>query len=202
MKEVVKCVIPVELQRFFANPPLRINESRTIYDAVLMATIEAIDPRDAYEWLLAKDLVDLTWQIRGVAKDKADMVNATWKEALRMLLETLLDGDPQERRCVAQARAQEFFTEKGREWVVTFLADHQLTDDAIAAQAAALRLPELDIMDRQMERARLARMAIARDLLHHRVAGSWKRPDDVVAIVDARASPVPLDPPAQDARVQ
>jgi hypothetical protein len=61
-----------------------------------------------------------------------------------------------------------------------------------------LRLPELEVFDRQLERARVTRMAIARDLEHHRAAGSWKRPDELLQIVDAKAGSIPLDPSDND----
>src|ERR1700730_11835516 len=56
-------------------------------------------------------------------------------------------------RRAAQEHAEAYFTEEGRASVETILARHELTQDAIAAQAMAIRLPELDIIDRQMERA-------------------------------------------------
>jgi hypothetical protein len=200
MNEVAtKYTIPAELQRFFEKPPILINESRRDYDQVLWSTIEAIEPKNTFEWILLKDLVDLTWEIRRLGKDKAALTNMTWKEALRMILESLLDGDPEERRRVAQERANAYFTEEGRAWVMTFLRTHELTEDAIAAQAMTLRLPELEIFDRQTERARVTRMAIARDIQHHRVAGSWKRPDDLLAIVDAKATSIPLSPSSDHA---
>jgi hypothetical protein len=188
------CAIPANLISFFAHPPIRIGEDRHAYELVLTSTIETIEPKNALEWLWLKDLVDLTWEIRRSGKDKAAIVNVTWTEACRKILESFLDGDSQTRRSEAQARADKYFTEAGREWVLDFLAQHGLREDAIAAQAAALRLLELDMIDRQMERARLVRMAIARDILHHRANGLWRRPDDVLAIVDAKASLVPLDP--------
>jgi hypothetical protein len=126
-------------------------------------------------------------------------VNLTWKEALRMIIESLWEDEPGESRRVAQERADAYFRSEGdRNWVVKFLAKRKLTEDAIAAQAATLRLPELEIIDRQLERAQVTRMAIARDLEHHRAAGSWKRPDELLQIVDAKAGSIPLDPSDND----
>jgi hypothetical protein len=186
--------IPAELKRFFEKPPILINENRGSYEQVLRGTIETIEPQNIFEWLLAKDVVDLTWEDHRLGKMKAALVNVTWKEALRMVLESLLDGNPDERRRAAQEHAEVYFTEEGRTAVLGILGRHELTQDAIAAQAMAMRLPELDIIDRQMERARVSRMAVARDILHHRSAGSWKRPDDLLRVIDATASSIPLSP--------
>jgi hypothetical protein len=159
---------------------------------VLKGTIETIEPQNKFEWRLVKDIVDLTWELRRLGKMKAALVNVTWKEAVRMVLESLLDGNPDERRRAAQEHAEAYFTEEGRTSVLTILGRHELTEDAIAAQAMAIRLPELDIIDRQMERARVSRMAIARDIQHHRSAGSWKRPDERLTAIDATESSIPL----------
>jgi hypothetical protein len=193
--------IPSRLQGFFAKPPVLIGESRLQYEQVLTGTIEAIKPSNFLEWLLVKDLVDLTWELRRLGKHKAALINVTWTHALRMILESHLEGDLEERRRVAQERAGGYFTKEGRDWVMEFLLKRELTEDAIAAQASTLRLPELDLIDRQMERARVSRMAIARDIQHHRVAGSWSKPDDVLKVVDATAGSLPLNPPSDQARL-
>ena len=198
MNEVVKTNydIPADLRPVFAKPPLRINESRAIYEMVRTSMIETIGPRNKCEWLLVDDIVNLTWEIRSLGRDKTAIVNLTWKEALSQILGAFLDGDMAERSRVAQMRVSAYFTVQGREWVDTFLAERGLTDDAIAAQAATLRQPELDMIDRRMHRTRVARIAIERDLVYNRIDGLWARPGDLLAIVDAKATLVPLDQPA------
>jgi hypothetical protein len=166
---------------------------------VRTSTIEMIQPQNTLEWFLAKDIVDLTWEIRRLGKEKADLVNLTWEEALRMIIESHWEDEPGKRRHVAETQAHAYFmTKAGYDWVQGFLAKRKLTEDVIAAQAATLRLPELEVFDRQLERARVTRMAIARDLEHHRAAGSWKRPDELLQIVDAKAGSIPLDPSDND----
>src|SRR6266700_1150132 len=98
--------IPAELEGFFKHPPMRIGENRHVYEQVRRGIIETIGPRNMIEWLLVLDVADLTWEIRRLGKDKAAIVNATWKEALRMILESLLDSDPLERRSAAQSHAE------------------------------------------------------------------------------------------------
>jgi hypothetical protein len=194
-----ECTIPAELQEFFAAPPILINENLKCYLQVRTSTIEMIQPQNTLEWFLAKDIVDLTWEIRRLGKEKADLVNLTWEEALRMIIESHWEDEPGKRRHVAETQAHAYFmTKAGYDWVQGFLAKRKLTEDVIAAQAATLRLPELEVFDRQLERARVTRMAIARDLEHHRAAGSWKRPDELLQIVDAKAGSIPLDPSDND----
>jgi hypothetical protein len=197
MKEIAKenYSIPADLFPFFAKPPLRINESRPMYEAVRASIIETISPRNKYEWYLVDDIVNFSWEIRGLRKDKAATVNLTWKEALSKILEALMDGDMRERSHVAQVRASAYFIKQGREWVVTFLSGCGLTEDAIAAHAAGLRLPELEMIDRRIHRALVARIAIERDLVYNRIDGLWARPGDLLALVDDKVSLVrPISP--------
>jgi hypothetical protein len=82
---------------------------------------------------------------------------------------------------------------------VAFLLRHNLTEDAIAAQAMALRLPELNLIDRRLERALVSRMAVERDIEHHRAAGSWQTPMGFPQIVDATAVSISPAPPVDQA---
>jgi hypothetical protein len=195
MNEVVaKYDIPADLVDFFADPPLLNNESRDTYDNVRKGIIETIEPTNTCEWILTLDLVDLAWEIRRLAKQKAMLVNLTWKQALCMIIEAHTDGDPVARRLRAQEFTNKYFSnEEGRKETIEHLAIHGFTEGAIAAQAATLRLPELDILDRQMGRARLTSMAITRDIQHHRAVGSWKRADETLAIVDGTAGSPALE---------
>jgi hypothetical protein len=110
-------------------------------------------------------------------------------------------GNPVERLRGAQEITNQYFSEKGRKDTIEYLAIIGLTEDDIAAQAATLRQPELDLVDRQMERARVARMAIARDIEHHRVAQTWKQTHDVLAIVDGTAGSTPVEATAERGRL-
>jgi hypothetical protein len=186
--------IPPDLIGFFAKPPILISENRRDYEQMLKGMIELIEPNNTLEWILVRDLVDVTWENRRLGKMKAALVNVTWKEAVRRILESLLEGTLEERSHAAQEQAEACLTDEGRGAVQKILGLHNLTEDAIAAQAMAVRLPELDVIDRQMERARVTRMAIARDIQHHRTAGSWKKPDDPLRIVDDTAGAIPHNP--------
>jgi hypothetical protein len=191
--------IPPELQGFFDNPPILLNESRDVYDQLLASIIETIEPKNTYEWMWVKSLLTCGWEERRLGKMKADLVNLTWKEAVRNILESLLPGDLAERCSVAREYADGFFGPEGRERVMTILRRHKLTEDAIAAQSLTLRLPELEIIDRQLHRACLVRIAIARDIVDHRVASSWKSPEDVLVTIDGRAGAIPLSPSSDQA---
>jgi hypothetical protein len=200
MNDVVsKYDIPADLVEFFADPPLLNNEDLAAYNNLRKGIIATIEPTNPFEWVLTLDLVDLAWEIRRLKKVKAELVNMTWKEALCMIIEAHMDGDPVARRLGAQELTTKYFSEKGGKDAIGHLEIPGFGEDAIAAQAATLRLPELDILDRQLGRARLTSMAITRDIEHHRVAGSWNRTDKVLSIVDGTAGSPPLEAPAERA---
>jgi hypothetical protein len=199
-----ECTVPSEIAVFFKKPPLLIGESPSEYEAVFASLVSAVGPNNAFEWLLFKDLVDLSWDIRRLGKSKAAVINMNWKEALRMIAESLLEGDDEEHIRLAQELADQWFVSaEAREAVLKLLQRHQLAEDAIVAQATALGLHELEMLDRKIERARVSRMGILRDIEHHRVAGTWKMTKDLLQIVDAAAEPIPIAPPNdQVARAQ
>jgi hypothetical protein len=198
MNDVVsKYDIPADLVEFFADPPLLNNENRDAYYNLRNGIIATIKPTNTNEWVLTLDLADLAWDIRRLKNQKATLVNLIWKEALCMIIEAHSDGDPVARRLGAQELTNKYFSnEEGHQETLGWLAIQGFTEGAIAAQAATLRSPELEILDRQLGRARLTSMAITRDIQHHRAAGSWKRADEVLAIVDGTAGSPALEAPA------
>jgi hypothetical protein len=192
--------VPSEIAVLFKKPPVLISENPSEYEAVFASLVNAIRPNNAFEWLLFKDLVDLSWEIRRSGSCKAAIINMKWKEALHMIAESLLEGDEEERSRVAQELADQWFTNsQARASILELLQKHQLAEDAIVAQATALGLAELDMLDRKIERARVSRMVIMRDIEHHRAAGTWKMPKDLLQIVDAAAELIPLAPPVDHA---
>src|SRR5476651_1197146 len=126
---VTRYEIPADLVDFFANPPLLNNENRDAYYKLRKSMIETIEPQNTCEWVLTMDLVDLAWEIRRAAKQKASLVNMTWKQALCMAIEGHADGNPVERRRGAQDIANQYFSEKGRKDTIEYLAILGLTDD-------------------------------------------------------------------------
>ena len=188
--------VPSEIAVFFKKPPILISENPSEYEAVFASLVNAVGPNNAFEWLLFKYIVELSWEIRRSGNSKAAIINMKWKEALYMLLESLLQGDDEERSRVAQQLADQWFTSvEARASILELLQKYQLAEDAIVAQAMALGLHALDMLDRKIERARVSRMVLMRDIEHHRVAGTWKMPKDLLQIVDAAAEPIPLAPP-------
>jgi hypothetical protein len=198
--EITKFTPPPKIESFFMKPPLVIGESRLEYERMFAALANTIRPQNPIEWLLVNDILNYSWEIRRFGKAKAALINLNWKDAIRRIAESLLDSDQAERSRVSQDLADNWFTSKeAKDAMQTLLSKHQLNEDAIAAQAMALRLPELDMIDRKTERAMAGRMALMRDLEHHRAAGTWKMPEGLLQIVDGTAEATSLAPSSDQA---
>jgi len=55
---------PPGLKSLFKDPPLIGDEKREDYENLCSAIVAAIKPSDAVAWLLARDLADLSWELR------------------------------------------------------------------------------------------------------------------------------------------
>jgi hypothetical protein len=200
MKEVTitKYTIPTELEPVFERRPILLNESAEEYDRLRDSIVEMMEPTNISEWMLVLSVVRYNWEDFRLGNMKAALVNLTWKEAVRIVMEALVPGDAEQRARKAQELSGLYFRPEGHGQVLAILAGHKLTEAAIAAQAMAVRLPEIEVLDRQSQRASLLRMAIERDLLHHRAVGSWKRAEKVLAVIDARADPISLSPSLEE----
>ncbi len=196
--------VPPEIAWIFQKTPLLIGESTRAYDGICMALIRSIGPQHHLEWLLLKQVLDLYWEIHRWTKFKSDIVNMSWREALRQAFESIIEGEDDDRRCTAQKHVDEWYsTPAAQESTRRLLLKHGIDEEAITTQAMALRLPELEMIDKRLERARVSQMATLREIEHYRVAGTWQAGKGLQQIVDAEVSsiiPAPLVPRVVNAR--
>src|ERR1700730_10042487 len=72
---------PKELENFFDDPPLVGTERREDYENFFSMIAMAAKPADAIAWLLVKDVVYLSWEIRRERRIKAEIIKLRQKEA-------------------------------------------------------------------------------------------------------------------------
>lgn len=65
---ILSLPIPDDLREFFAQRPIVFGESPELYDILLSRVAAEAKPEDPIEWLLFKDVVDLTWEIQRFRK--------------------------------------------------------------------------------------------------------------------------------------
>jgi hypothetical protein len=198
-KSIDKTPIPLEIERVFEHPPLMIGERARAYNTVRDALINAIRPQNYIEWLLLKQAADLYWETIRLGKQKAALVAMSWREALGQLLESILEGDEEQRRRGAQEKVNAWFgSSDAQDSVQALLRKHGFDEDTVNTHAMAIRWSELEIIDRRLERVRISQMATLREIEHYRVAGTWQRPSELIQIVDAAVSAIPIAPAGEE----
>src|SRR5262249_17037930 len=80
VKKVSKVADFAELKKLFGPPPVLSSEDANAYYAMMARIIEAIEPRDFIEQMLAKDLTDVTWQLQRYSRHKALAVERQYRE--------------------------------------------------------------------------------------------------------------------------
>jgi hypothetical protein len=153
--------------------PLLISEDPSAYKALLATFADAVRPTDPIEWIFVKDCVDLTWEIQRIRRAKAAIIDITRKEALRSILESILEEENLElgegRIAEADVKADEWYTCPDiKEELTALMARHGLDEQAITAQAFALRSRELEKLEHMLASAELRRSSMFREIATYR----------------------------------
>lgn len=191
-------VVPREIARFLNKPLLLVTESQQDYDAFFNIVAQTIAPTNGLEWIATADYVEQKWEIKRLRRSKTAMVNATRREAFRRVFESIL-GDTEDPFATAAVMADQWFADPNEQpTLLEFLKTHDLDEEAISAQALAMRAPELEALDRMIQRLEICSMALLRELEFHRRASTWRVPKRLMQI-DGVAEPIPLQPSDGDA---
>src|SRR5438105_7677049 len=187
--------VPAEVRKFLTRAPLLITESREDYDALFTAIAQTIIPENSLEWIATANYVDSTWEKRRLRYVKASIINATRHDALRTILESILP-ETDDRLEIAVRLAHEWFEAPDtRPAIMERLQKYDFDDDAVSAQALALRSPELEKIDRMMQQLEISAMAQLREIEFYRRASCWRTPKGLLQVVDAGAEPIGLQGP-------
>jgi hypothetical protein len=129
---------------------------------------------------------------------KAAIINATRFDAFRAVFESILP-ETDDRFEVATRLAHKWYEKPDEQpAILDLLGKHDLDDDVISAQALALRLPEIEKIDRMMQQLEVSSMAQLREIEFHRRASSWRSQKSLTQVVDAVAEPIGLPAPVGD----
>jgi hypothetical protein len=194
-------VIPFGIAVFFKKPPLLVTESRQDYDAFFSAAVQAIAPMNGLEWIATGNYVNQQWDIRRQRQAKAGIINATRREAFRVVFESILPEATDRVETAANMADRWFMNPDERPVLLQLLKMHDLDEDAISAQALAMRAPELEMIEREIHRLEVISMAQLREIEFHRRAPSWRAPKSQLQIVDGVAESIPLQPSGGDVQV-
>jgi len=97
---------PKELKHFFDDPPLVGNERREDFENLFSMIAAAVKPADAIEWILTRDVLVYSWDIRRERGIKADIIELKRKEALRESSFRLTKEDYMREQAIAKGEAE------------------------------------------------------------------------------------------------
>ena len=78
--------LPPGLASLFNDPPLVGDEKREDYNNFFSEIVAAINPSDAIAWLLARDVSDLSWEIRRERRLKLQIITSAQSDVVSSLL--------------------------------------------------------------------------------------------------------------------
>src|SRR3954463_2660003 len=78
--------VPAGLETFFNDPPLVRDEKREDYELFFSAIVADVKPCGAMDWLLARDVADLSWEIKREKNHKGMVVKIAQSDLISKLL--------------------------------------------------------------------------------------------------------------------
>jgi hypothetical protein len=133
----------------------------------LLASISAtVKPKDFLEEIWVRDVVDLSWEILRMRRPKASFLTAAKRDGLDALLGPVL-GDMEANELATEwaLRSREAVKQVDKQ-----LAVMGLTMDAVVAQAFALKIDQIERIERLMMHAEARRNAALREVDRHRAS--------------------------------
>jgi hypothetical protein len=156
-----KITPPKELEFFFDDPPLVGNERREDFDNLFLTIAAAVEPADAIEWMLTRDVVVYVWEIRRERRIKADIIELKRKEALRESSFRLTKEDYMREQAIAKGEAESSSAFKKRESKPEAKKEDPRSG---LPEAYVLGSRDIDIIDTRIASYEFRRSAVLRDL--------------------------------------
>jgi hypothetical protein len=161
---------PKDLEALFENLPLVGRERREEYDAFFSAIAMAEPPSDAIDWLLVKDLVDLSWEIRRERRIKVEIVKLNQTEVVSDLLKSTFNKADRLRSDLnrifgARTEAQLWASDaETRDTIDLKLKEKGHDPDSVLAQAYLRGARDIDAIDKRIALYELRRNAILKEI--------------------------------------
>jgi len=150
----------------FGPPPLLGGEDAAAYNELLVRVSAAVKPTDIVEEIWVRDIVDLAWEVFRLRRIKAGLLAAaTQNEIKRVLAEYLSDADAQE-----LARNWTLNDKDARKEVQAYFDMVNLTLDGATARAFAMKIKNIELIDRMIASAEARRNIALREIERHRVS--------------------------------
>jgi hypothetical protein len=173
--KVVADVGPRETRDFFGDAPLIRGEDPAAYQSLLTRVSAAVQPKDVFEEMWMRDVVDLAWEVFRWRRLKVNLLQAAAYEGVKLFVEPFFepgylaqDDDDDEARELSRRWARR--EPEALQQVGEFLAAAGLTMDAVMAQTLAVKMDSVERIDRMLANAEARRDAALREIDRHRDA--------------------------------
>jgi len=171
---------PAEIARFFKKPALLLTEMPREYDSLFRGTALNIDPKNNMEWLALRNYHDSQWLIRRVQDAISSVINAAHRPALRAILESILPATEDRPENAARMTCEWYEHPDQRDPTLELLRKHGLDETSIVARAMDIHAVELERLDVQLQRQKLAAMRHLKELQAIRRCSFWRSTDELV----------------------
>jgi hypothetical protein len=151
---------------FFGPPPLLDGEDPAAYDELLARVSGSVKPSDILEEIWVRDVVDLVWEALRLRRLKAKLLDVNAYKGLEQVLEPLSDFI----QAQGLARTWACNNPDALEEVEKLLTSADLSMDAVMAQTLALKLDQVERIDRMIMNAEARRNAVLREVYRHRAS--------------------------------
>ncbi len=151
---------------FFGPPTLLDGEDAAAYDNLLARVSGAIKPTDIIEEIWVRDVVDLEWEVHRMRRLKAKLISVTAHKGLEQILERLTDYITASALSTAWAQRDSDAIKRVEELLVSA----ELTMDAVMAETLALKLDQVERIDRMTMNAESRRNSVLREIDRHRAS--------------------------------
>jgi hypothetical protein len=182
---------------FLAPPPLIEGENAESYNDLLARISGTLQPADILEEIWVRDVVDLVWEAFRLRRLKAHLLKAAAHEGMAQLIGPLLDwnltGQTSRRWAIGH--------EEAVKTVKTTLAAAGMDMDSVMARTLALKIHEIERIDRMTMAAEARRNAVLREIERHRAtfARTLRRTVEDVEEADVKMIPAQEPAPAEAA---
>ena len=148
-----------------AAPPLMPGENEAQYTGLAARIVAGARPRDAIEELLARDVLDLTWEILRLRRIKAGIMNASMYQGVEKVMDDLGYDDT-----VDASKSWAAGDKRERKEVTRALAAAGLSMDEVTATTWELNLETFERIERLLSGAEVRRNNALREIDRHRSA--------------------------------
>ena len=176
-----------ESARFFGPPPLIAGEDQGQYEAMREQISAAVGPFDFLEEIWVNDVVNLVWETQRLRRLRAALLHAAAPEGVYHLLKRVV-GENVERKWAVDWAARK---PEAVAAVERTLAGAGLTTDSVTAQTYALKIDEVERIDRMVAGAEARRNIALREIDRHRATLGAALRQAADEVLDAEFKEIP-----------